>query len=147
MDVGKVTVLLILDLSTAFDTVNYHLFFDNLVNRVTIKGLVLKWFQEYLCNWRQKVLIDGMFSKDFILKQCVPQGSCTGPNSMLFITYLSQLYNVMNEHLPSCQGYADDSQFYLAFNPNDDTSKVDAISAIDNCVADARRWFLTNNLK
>lgn len=53
----------------------------------------------------------------------------------------------MNKHLPSCQGYADDSQFYLAFNPNDDTSIVDATSAIENCVADARRWFLTNNLK
>ncbi|KAJ8018487.1 RNA-directed DNA polymerase from mobile element jockey [Holothuria leucospilota] len=141
MDVGKVTVLLMLDLSAAFDTVNYHLLFDNLVNRVNIKGLVLKWFQEYLCNRRQKVLIDGMLSKDFFLKQGVPQGSCTGP--MLFITYLSQFYNVMSKHLPCCQGYADDSQFYLAFNPNDDSSKVDAISAIENCVADARRWFLT----
>ena len=69
----------------------------------------------------------------------MPQGSCLGP--VLFVMYISSLYDLISKHLPLVRGYADDHQLYISFRP--DTKST---TAMEDCVSDIRRWMLTNRL-
>ena len=73
----------------------------------------------------------------------VPQGSCLGP--VLFVMYISSLYDLISKHLPLVHGYADDHQLYISFRP-DTKSTADSVTAMEDCVSDIRRWMLTNRL-
>lgn len=50
MDSGNSAVLVLLDLTAAFDTVDHTILFSRLEHCVGIKGTVLKWFQSYLTD-------------------------------------------------------------------------------------------------
>ncbi len=144
MDKQEVTLLVMLDLSAAFDTVSHTILFDTLESQFGISGTVLAWFKSYLSNRKQRILIgNDVLSDDFSLNCGVPQGSCLGP--VLFILYINSLYNVISTHLPKVHGYADDHQLYISFKPRPDTVK-DSISAMEACISDVRRWMLLNRL-
>jgi len=55
---NQVVILLLLDLSAAFDTVDYQILFDRLARQLGIKGVILKWLKSYLhsrtqmCHYR-----------------------------------------------------------------------------------------------
>ena len=120
MDRQEIMLLVLLDLSTAFDTINHQILLNVLGNDVGIIGSAHKWLLSYLTGRKQCVLINDRTSDDFHLNCSVPQGSCMGP--ILFILYISRLYHVISNHLPSAHGYADDAQLYLSFRPNDRSS-------------------------
>ena len=79
MDKGQVTLLVLLDLSSAFDTVDHEILLDRLRSTIGLRGKVLSWFESYLKGRSQQVSINGTLSKPFDLKCGVPQGSCLGP--------------------------------------------------------------------
>ena len=65
---------------------------------------------------------------------------------ILFILYISGLYQVIANHLPSAHGYADDTQLYLSFRPNDRSSQDYAIASVEACISDVRAWLIHNRL-
>ena len=65
---------------------------------------------------------------------------------ILFILYISRLYHVIANHLPSAHGYADDTQLYLSFRPNDRSSQDYAIASVEACISDVRTWLIHNRL-
>ena len=93
MDRQHVTLLVLLDLSVAFDTVNHRVLLRRLEVIYSITGTTLQWFRSYLTGRTQGVYINQTYSDDFPLPYGVPQGSCLGP--LLFTMYPSELFEVV----------------------------------------------------
>ena len=85
---NKVVLLVIIDLSAAFDTVNHKRLLSTL-NAIGITGKALAWFTSYLQNLSQTIIISGKRSRSQQLECGVPQGSVIGP--ILFNVYTAAL--------------------------------------------------------
>ena len=79
MDSGKPVARTLLDLSAAFDTIDYDILFNSLRDWFGVDGTVLSWIKSYLSNRKQKVKLGNSFSDAFSLPYGVPQGSVLGP--------------------------------------------------------------------
>jgi hypothetical protein len=82
MDVGKVTILALLDLSAAFDTVDHDILIQRLSYTYGIGGTALSWFRSFLTDRTQSVNFNGQQSSRSTLTSGVPQGSVSGPISV-----------------------------------------------------------------
>lgn len=145
MNKQHVTLLVLLDLSAAFDTVDHHILLERLQSDFGISGNALSWLTSYLIDRKQRVSIDSICSQPRDLPCGVPQGSCLGP--LLFTLYISGLAAIIEKHLPVGSFYADDSQLYLSFKPDENTEEDKALNAMELCVNDIRKWTLQNKLK
>jgi len=145
MDNQRVTLLVLLDLSAAFDTIDHQVLLNRLCVTYGITGTALKWFHSYLSNRKQRILINGSYSSDFDLPQGVPQGSCLGP--LLFTLYASKLFDVVESHLPNVHAYADDTQLYISFKPDGSATETDAVDALQACIRDIRTWMVQDKLR
>ena len=132
----EVTLLVMLDLSAAFDMVNHDILISPLHEEVGVSGLALEWFRSYLQNRTQRVAVDRTFSERFVLDHRVPHGSCLGP--LLFIIYSSKLFKVISNQLPDAHCYADDTQLYLSFKPHSAASQTVTINAMECCIEKIR---------
>ena len=78
VDNNRIVILLLLDLSAAFDTVDHAILLHRLEVRFGIKQKALAWFKSYLMNRSQSVSIRGSDSAPRDLLHGVPQGSVLG---------------------------------------------------------------------
>ena len=106
MDDQKVTLLVMLDLSAAFHTIDHSILLETLGSGFGVGGTALKWFTSYLSQRTRQVQIKGTLSEKKQLTTGAPQGSCLGP--VLFTIYVADLFQIIEKHLPETQGYADD---------------------------------------
>ena len=144
MDNQKVTALLLLDLSAAFDTVNHTILLNRLQKRVGITGGALRWFQSYLENRKQSVRINNVNSEPVDLKYGVPQGSVLGP--VLFSLYTLPLADVLKTHGVEYHLYADDTQIYMSFKAIH-SEEMDSIQKLSACIAEVKKWMMDNFLQ
>ena len=144
MNSQHVTMLILLDLSAAFDTVDHRILLERLSDEVGIRGTALNWFRSYLSDRSQCVSVHGVLSRPFDLNCGVPQGSCLGP--LLFIIYASKLFKIVEHHLPDAHCFADDTQLYLSFKPLGNTAQADAIQAMEKCIDAVRKWMIQDRL-
>ena len=100
MNKQHLTLVVLLDLSAAFDTVDHVILLNRLISNFCISGRVLSWFRSYLHNRSQSVSVNGETSCPFDVKHGVPQGSCLGP--LLFILYVSKLFTIANAIYQKC---------------------------------------------
>ena len=133
------TLLVLLDLIAAFDTVDHVMLLNRLNSNFGISGSVLSWFRPYLHNLSQSVSVNGETSRSFDVKHSVPQGSCLGP--LLFILYVSKLFTIVESHLPEVHAYADDTHLYITFKPEPEHA-ANAVAAVQACITDIRKWML-----
>jgi len=140
----QVTLMVLLDLSVAFDTVNNDILLERLDKAIGMRGVTLEWFPSYLSNRCQQVCIDGSLSNQYHLSCGVPQGSCSGP--LLFVTYTSTLLKVIERQLPEAHCYADDTRLYVSFKPDDSNAQDEAIRAMEDCIQDIRNWLIKGRL-
>ena len=136
-------ILVLLDLSAAFDTIDHQKLLDLLDYSFGIRGDALRWFKSYLQDRTQTVQIGSSTSEPVTLKYGVPQGSVLGP--ILFTMYTTPLGYIIRNHNQDFHLYADDTQLYISFKPCDSISRQTAISQIEACIKDIKTW-MTNNL-
>ena len=142
VDKRKAVLLLMLDLSAAFDTVDHDILINRLKIRLGIGGTALKWFQSYLTNRKFSVRIKEKSSKFVNLNCGVPQGSVLG--QILFTVYTLPLGDIIRKHDVPFHLYADDSQKYAIFELE---GYARAVSKIETLVSDIHAWYSNNMLK
>ena len=117
MDNCKVTALILLDLSAAFDTIDHATLLERLHGHFGISGAVLKWFKSYISNRQQRVHTEGSLSCPQYLHFGVTQGSVLGP--FLFCLYTTSISKIITTHDVSHHMYADDTQVYIELSQPD----------------------------
>ena len=144
LDRDKCTVLASLDLSAAFDTVDYAIFLRRLQNLYGVEQLALQWFTSYLTDRTHQVCINNTLSEPQSLQCGVPQGFVLG--ARLYSMYVYLLSSIIVKHNLLYHSYADDTQIYLQCDNNDDAIK-EAIHRLEKCIADVCSWMKNNSLK
>ncbi len=138
---NKCVLLVMLDLSAAFDTVSHqHLLHTLRTHGIT--GTALEWFESYLVSRTQRININGTISESQTLESGVPQGSVLGP--ILFTLYTSPLGRLLRQRSTSYHMYADDSNLYLIFHPDHLSSNIAEMELTAELV---RSWMASSDLK
>ncbi len=155
---SKSSLLILLDLSAAFDTVNSQILLSTLLSILLstwFSRTALQWFDSYLSDRSFKVSWRSEVSKSQHLATGVPQGSVLGPLSPrcslgvendsdhVVTVYMASLGSVIQKHGFSYHCYADDTQLYLSFHPDDLT----IAARISACLADISCWMKDHHLQ
>ena len=85
----------------------------------------------------QRIFVNGSTLNRFALEYGVKRGSCLGP--LFFTIYTSKLFEILHLHLPA-HAYADDIQLYVSFILSDSLNKLEAVTALENCIFDVCAW-------
>ena len=140
-DNGKSTLLVSLDLSAAFDTIDHRILINRLETCFGVSATVLSWLSSYLIGRQQSVRVGGHSSPFLVCKSGVPQGSVLGP--ILFNMYTSPLSIICSSHGISQQQYADDTQLFIALAPSSISVEI---SKLTLCLTSLHSWFSQNGL-
>ena len=139
IDEGKCGILVMLDLSAAFDTVVHEYLLCDLKSIGVIDD-ALKFLQSYLSGRKTIVEVSGDRSNPRPLTKGVPQGSVLGPT--LFNIYTIELSNILRGYDVGFKLYADDTQFYLTLSTTQDTEEK-----IGRIMTDIKNWMAKKKLK
>ncbi len=136
----NIAILVLLDLSAAFDTIDHNILLNRLENFVGISGSALAWFKSYLSDRHQFVAVNEEVSYRSQVQYGVPQGSVLGP--LLFTLYMLPLGNIIRKHGVSFHCYADDTQLYISSRPGE----THQIEKLMECIVDIKNWMTSNFL-
>ena len=138
IDEKSASLLVLLDMSKAFDSLNHDLLLEKL-RRLGLKASAVFWFSSYLSSRYQRVRYEDSVSELLPLKNGVPQGSILGP--VLFTIYISDLISAITHS--QAAAYVDDSQLYFKFSVSDSSS---AMAAVNHDLRNISKWYASNAL-
>lgn len=138
---NKKTALVCLDLSKAFDSVEYDLLLQKL-EKYGIRGVSLNLIESYIKFRKQKIIEYDETGKKIesnleFVKRGVPQGSVLGP--LLYLIYTNDLPSALNRRMVQ---YADDTSLIFS-----EASLSELSLDIDSSLNILNNWFSYNNLK
>jgi hypothetical protein len=147
LDQGDGVLLVLLDLSSAFDTIDHGILLKRLEREIGIRGNALTWIKSYLEDRHQRVTIGNTASENSPLTTGVPQGSVLGP--LLFSLYVLPLKEIITKHAIKRHHYADDTQLYtrLRIQNNHPDNMQEDIKRMEKCLQEIRSWMKKNMLK
>ncbi|KAJ8719480.1 hypothetical protein PYW08_011655 [Mythimna loreyi] len=122
MDNKSLTVLVLLDFSCAFNSVDFDILLG-ILKSINFSSSTLGWIDSYLRGRSQCVRLEEIFSDWCDLTAGVPQGSVLSP--LLFTIFINTVtrFITSNFHL-----YADDLQLYRHFSLDDADSAINAMN-------------------
>ena len=136
---GKASLLVLLDLSTAFDTVDHQLLLSDFSD-CGVEGTALVLLESYLENREQCVAIGKSRSEPTTLQYGVLQGSVLGP--VLFTVYTATLAFLLEAHGVSYHFFAGDTQLYIRVEDIDE-----AKHRLSSLLSDLKIWMARRKLK
>jgi retron-type reverse transcriptase len=139
IDQNCLSLLVLLDLSKAFDSVNH----DTLMEKLRQLNIETPWFESYLKDRSQSVMINrDVISQPRPVNFGVPQGSILGP--VLFLLFVNDISCGSPADNAKMTLYADDVQL-LFIRPTNELSnlKEDAETALTHI----HSWYTSNGLK
>ena len=143
MDNQNIVIMLLLDLSAAFDTVDHNVMLPRLSHDVGVGQTALNWYKSYLSDIVQAVHINGSTSPARPLRV----GFLKVPylhGQQLFSIYAAPLSKLIRNNNLMSHCYADDTQIYLTVKPHQED--IDAsFESIEQCVTEIRIWMKTNS--
>ena len=145
MDSQKVTLLTLLDMSAAFDTIPHDKFLERLESDYGISGNALSWFQSYFQDRFQAVRVNSSMSKSRPLTIGMPQGSGAGPWG--YTKYTGPLGLLIRLLAIIFHMFADDTQLFSACKANDSSSQNEVRTKLENAICSIGKWMKINNLK
>ena len=138
LDRGKEVRVVFFDISKAFDKVWHKGLIAKLASS-GVQGSLLKWFDHYLSDRKQRVVLPGCHSEWKPVLSGVPQGSILGP--ILFLLYIN---DIVTEVTANIRLFADDTTLFLTVdNPND--AAVQLNRDIDAISLWADKWLVNFN--
>ena len=145
MDTNQAALLVLLDMFSAFDTIDANILIDTLHNRLVVKGTPMKWFRSYLSDRCFAAKVGNSQSADHKLKYGVLQGSVLGP--FLFTVYSAATETILKKHGIKYHKNADDIQIYLFYRPHVPGDLVCAIYRLQACFRELKQLLPTLKLK
>ncbi|CAC5412707.1 unnamed protein product [Mytilus coruscus] len=136
-------VLVLLEISAAFDVIDHRILLERLSFAYGITGCALEWIKSYLTDRHQRVVIGTTTSKKCHLTFGVPEGSVLGPE--LYCLFSKPIGEICHRHGMPYHCYADDTQVYMFIKPLDNW--VNYFSKLELCLSDISSWMSTNMLK
>jgi len=143
LDNKCMAVLVLLDLSAAFDVIDHGILYERLEHSYGICNDALNWIQSYLSNRTQCVAVGSCTSTDKHLDFGVPQGSVLGPRK--YCLYSKPIGEICRRHNLLYHCYADDTQVYMVIRPSDSWDNL--ATKMEACLADISLWMSSNMLK
>ena len=140
IDSRRGVLLVLLDLSAAFDTLDHNILLLRLRD-IGLSQTVYTWCKSYLAGRTNAIKIREATSAPRLIQHGVPQGSVLGV--MLFNMYMLPIADIFETHQVRYQIYADHTQLYAECPP---LNHADALRKIDECVRDIRHWLNCNHL-
>jgi hypothetical protein len=144
LDKGKAIILVLLDLSAAFDTIDHKILVDRMQREYGITGSAKDWLTSYLSDRTSRVCVLGDYSDEHPLRYGVPQGSVAGPS--IFSAYAQPVADIIKHFQVAYHIYADDTQLYISFDPSSEEDIAAATLRLTNCIDKIRSWMCVNKL-
>jgi len=139
-DNGESTLLISLDLSSAFDTIDHSILLNRLKTTFGLSGTSINWLSSYLSGRSQLVKLDKSSSSASLpCKFGVPQGSVLGP--LLFTIYVSPIASLLSSLGVNQHQYADDTQLYISISKHSVTSNL---LTLESALSTLSSWFSYN---
>lgn len=145
LDLNHGVIVVLLDLSAAFDTIDHQILVERLKTQFHITGKALEWISSYLHCRTYSVKVGSETSKPRTLHYGVPQGSVLGP--FLYTAYTAPLADLLKLHGVSFHFYADDTQLWVPVDLDDENDIKAAISTLEHCILHVKLWMSQNKLK
>ena len=113
---GGCTMLVMLDLSAAFDCIDQETLLQDM-ELLGIRGTALDWFRSYLTGRHFRVEVENTLSTTAEMNTGICQGTILAP--ILFSIYTIELYHIISNMGIQCHFYADDTQILIDVESED----------------------------
>ena len=130
------SVILLLDLSAAFDTVDHTKLLNILYHEIGLRGKAYNWCKSFLTNRTFRIKIGNSYSLVELLLFGVAQGSVLGPR--FFNIYTRPLYRYLEPTKFDVDGFADDNQLVKRFLPAMQSYALG--ESIQSCLTSIFQW-------
>ena len=142
IDNNESVILLLLDLSAAFDTADHSILLSRLRDGFGVNGTALSWSQT---SQKQFVQVSGSRSTQRSLERGVPQRFVLDP--LLYLFYTSPIVDIIKFHNLQYHLFADDIQLYISFKTDCSYDLSLAKRRVECCVNDIDCWMVNNGFK
>ncbi|PLS49478.1 hypothetical protein CYV29_15670, partial [Carnobacterium maltaromaticum] len=137
IDEGRAVDVIYMDFSKAFDKVPHGRLMEK-VKALGVQGVLARWIKNWLGNRRQRVAVEGSFSKWRRVTSGVPQGSVLGP--LLFVIYINDLEESIGGLISK---FADDTKIGGVADSEGDCQRIQ--QNIDRLESWAEKWQMEFN--